>query len=109
MVVVAIVGVVREQDWPLLGTNRSAALAMFVVGFVMCQIGRGSISSARELVRGPFMMTASILGVGALTLAVVGVIADSRALVLALGAVLLATWALATIHHAVERPVPHVA
>jgi hypothetical protein len=37
------------------------------------------------------------------------VIADSRALVLALGAVLLTTWALATVHHAVERPTPHAA
>lgn len=109
LVVIAMVGVIQEQDWPLLGTDRSAALTIFAIGFVMCQFGRGRIKSAGDLVRGPFMTTATVLGAATLVLAVVGVIANSQALVLALGAVVLATWALATIHHAVERPVPHVA
>jgi hypothetical protein len=108
-VVVAMVGVLQKQDWPLLGTNRSAALAVFAGGFLMCQLGRGAIGSAADLVRGPFMTTATILGVAALVLTVVGVIADSRVLVLVLGTVLVTTWAVATVHHAVERPTPHVA
>jgi hypothetical protein len=109
LVVVAIVGVFQERAWPLLGTGRSATLTLFAVGFVMCQLGRGDIKSTTDLVRGPFMTTATILGAGALVLTVVGVIADARALVLALGAVLLGTWTLATVHHAVERPTPHAA
>jgi hypothetical protein len=62
VVVVAVGGVLQGQDWPLLGTDRSAALAMFAVGFAMCQLGRGDIKSAADLVRGPFMTTATILG-----------------------------------------------
>jgi hypothetical protein len=109
LVVVVLVGVIQEQDWPLLGTDRSAVLTVFAIGFVMCQFGRGGIKSASDLVRGPFMTVATVLGAAALVLTVVGVFAGSQALVLTLGAVLLVTWALATAHHAVERPLPHVA
>jgi hypothetical protein len=42
LVVVAVVGVLQGRDWPLLGTDRSAALATFAVGFAMCQLGRTS-------------------------------------------------------------------
>jgi uncharacterized membrane protein len=55
------------------------------------------------------MTTATILGACTLVLVVVGVVADSQTVVVALGGVLLTTWALATIHHAVERPTPRVA
>jgi hypothetical protein len=106
VVVVAMAGVLGRQDWPLLGTDRSAVLALFGVGFVMCQLGRGAIKSTADLVRGPFMTAATVLGAIALVVTVVGIIVGSRALVLVLGTVLVITWALATVHHAVDAARP---
>jgi hypothetical protein len=109
LVVVVMVGVVEEREWSLIGTARAATGTLFVIGFVMCQMGRGGITSARDLVRGPFMTTASVLGAGAVVLTIIGVAAPRDGLVVALGGLLIFTWLLATVHHATEtRPAPVV-
>jgi hypothetical protein len=106
VVVVAVVGILEGRRWPLLGTARSSALAMFAVGFLMCQVGmRGTpIAHARDLVRDPFMIAATTAGVVALCVAVLGLLAPARWVAVVLGATLLATWALATAHHALGEP-----
>ncbi len=109
LVVVVVVGVVQNKDWSLIGTARAATGTLFVIGFVMCQMGRGGITSAADLVRGPFMTTASVLGAGAVVLTIVGVAAPRDGLAVALGGLLIFTWLLATVHHATEtRPAPVV-
>jgi hypothetical protein len=105
LLVVVVVGVVQDREWSLIGTARAATGTLFVIGFVMCQMGRGGITSARDLVRGPFMTTASVLGVGAVVLTIVGIAAPRDGFVVALGGLLIFTWLLATVHHATEtRP-----
>jgi hypothetical protein len=80
-----------------------------VIGFVMCQMGRGGITNAGDLVRGPLMTTASVLGGGTLVLTTIGLLAPRQALVVTLGGLLIFTWLLATVHHAWEsRPTPVV-
>jgi hypothetical protein len=105
IVILAVVGVVQDRGWTLLGTDRAAVGTVFALGFVMCQVGmRSQVRDARDLVRGPFMRAATALGALALMLAVVGAIAPQRWIVVALGATLVATWAIATIHHAAGAP-----
>jgi hypothetical protein len=110
LVVVAVIGVVQERDWALLGSDRAAAATVFAIGFVMCQVGmRTQVREARDLVRGPFMLTATVLGPLALVLAIAGVAFPARWIVVALGVTLVATWFVATIHHAIGRPLAHPA
>jgi hypothetical protein len=109
LVVVVVVGVVQEKEWSLIGTARAATGTLFVIGFVMCQMGRGGITSAGDLVRGPFMTTASVLGGVALALTIIGIAAPRQTVVVTLGGLLIFTWLLATVHHAWEaRPTPIV-
>jgi hypothetical protein len=109
LVIVVVVGVVQEKGWSLIGTARAATGTLFVIGFVMCQMGRGGITNAGDLVRGPLMTTASVLGGGTLVLTTIGLLAPHQALVVTLGGLLIFTWLLATVHHAREsRPTPVV-
>jgi hypothetical protein len=101
VVVAVMVAVVRGWDAPLLGTERAAIGVLLAIGFVMCQVGmRGSVTSGRDLVRGPFMVAGTALGAIALVLFAVGLVAPSQGLLLAVGSTLLALWAIATVHHA---------
>jgi hypothetical protein len=102
LVVVVMVGVAQGMDWPFLGTDRSSILTLLVMGAVMCPLAtRNSLTSARDLVHGPFMSLASILGAVALALVAIGLLAPSRAIVLAVGFALLALWVVTTTRHAV--------
>lgn len=106
LVVVAVIGVLQERDWTLLGTERAAAGTVFAIGFLMCQVGmRTQVREARDLVRGPFMRAASVLGSIALVLAIAGIAFPARWIVVALGGTLVVMWFLATTHHAVGEPI----
>lgn len=98
--------VTREWSWPLLGTPRAAVGVLGVVGYAMCMLGiRGSkMTTAGDLVRGPFMIAASALGAIALVLVVVGLIVSSETVVVAVAADLLLLWLVATARHGVEGP-----
>ena len=110
LVVVAVVGLLQERDWPLLGTERAAAATVFALGFVMCQVGmRTRVRDAGDLVRGPFMLTATALGAIALVLAIAGVAFPAEWIVVTLGGTLVLMWVVATVHHAVVPRVPEPA
>lgn len=91
-------------DWPLLGSPRSATLVMFALGYAGCMVAIGGtkMTAAGDLVRGPFMIAASVLGAAALVVAVVSLIAGTEAMVVALGVVLLLQWLVTTARHSIQ-------
>jgi hypothetical protein len=98
------VGVTQGWGWPMLGSYRAGVGVLLVVGYAMCLIGlRGSeIGSAKDLVDGPFMLWALVLGAVALVLVLIGLIVSTAPVFVALAIDLMALWVVATARHAVE-------
>jgi hypothetical protein len=92
---VVLVYVANSQDWWYLGSTRWAILTTALVGVNGCAFGS-------KMQGRPTLPTAllGLLGAASLVIAVVGVIAASHALLLALTIVLLALWFGATLRHA---------
>jgi hypothetical protein len=104
VVVIAItLAVTGGWDWPLVGTPRAGILALGAIGIAMCSIGTRStdLGSGRDLVRRPGMLAGTVLGSLALVLVVVGLIVGTEEMLVALAAVLVLMWAIATVRHAV--------
>jgi hypothetical protein len=108
-VVAVAIATTQDLGLPLLGSTRAGVGVLFVLGYAMCTLGfqPGKLTSVKDLITGPFMLTASVLGVIALVLAIVGIIVTSETVLVALTADLLAAWVVTTTHHAVTpaRPV----
>jgi len=94
--VLATVAVIQGWDWPLLGSYRSAGVALMVLGFAGCAL---SGSSQETSARSPYTVTATILGVLALVFGIWTVIADTQAPLVALTVDIVLLWFVSTLHH----------
>jgi hypothetical protein len=99
LVIVAF-AVVGGWDWPMLGSVRAGVGAALVIGMAMCILG--SRFESDEMVKDPFLISASVLGTAALVLAAIGLITGSEAVFVALVGITAALWVVATTRHAVE-------
>ena len=100
-VVLVALAVVQDWGWPLLGSYRAGTVAIAILGLGMCALGG---STRTETFRGPFVATASVLGILALVFAVWALIADERAPFVALAVDTVLLWLVSTLHHALEAP-----
>jgi hypothetical protein len=78
---------------------------------MMCRLGMHWITDAKDMVRGPTLIAASVLGATALVLIVAGLIVGTEALLVALTVDIVALWFITTWRHAVvgvpEQPNEH--
>jgi uncharacterized membrane protein len=100
-VVLVAMAVIQEWGWPLLGSYRAGGIVLLVLGMAMCTM---SGSTQETSMRSPYTMTASILGVLALVLAIWTVIADTQAPLVALTIDIVLLWLVSTLHHVVASP-----
>lgn len=103
-VVLATMAVVEGWGWPLLGTYRSGAAVLLVVGFGMCAL---SGSSQTTSMRSAYTVTTSLLGVLALVFAIWAIVADTQAPFVALAIDIVLLWLVSTLHHAMRSPGKH--
>jgi hypothetical protein len=97
LVVAVMLALTQAWSWPLLGDYRVGIVALTIIGFGMCATGiRATQASAFEQ---PFMIVASVLGVVALGLVILGLIYATQTLFVALGNTLLALWVVTTVDH----------
>jgi hypothetical protein len=95
--------VANVQDWWYLGNNRWAAVTMLAIGFVGCPLA--ARLAGEKLTSTPIVLLA-LLGVVALTLAVIAIVTAAQWALLALAIVVVALWAGTTLRHAVTPPRP---
>jgi hypothetical protein len=101
--------VTQGWDWPLLGSYRAGVVALALVGVPMCLVGgyafwdSPAFNHPRLILKDPFLTVAAALGVVAVGLVVVGLVAGTQAPFVGLAGVMGALWITATVHHAVER------
>jgi hypothetical protein len=108
LTLVVVLAVTQEWGWPLLGSTRAGIAVLFVVGMAMCMTGGSTMKEPSA--RGPFLATASVLGVAALVLVVVGLIAKSELALVLLAIDIGLLWIVSTLRHVVEGPrgaLPH--
>jgi hypothetical protein len=100
---VVVVYAANTRDWWYLGSNRWAAVTMFVVGALGCPLGARIEGKAP---RAPLVLL-GLLGVAALVLAVVAIASGAQWALLTLAIVLVVLWAGTTMRHATtpHRPV----
>ena len=101
-VVVANLAVDRSWGWPMLGSNRSAALAVVALGLAACIAGWAGTTELR--LGDPYMAVGATLGSAALVLTVAAASTGSHGLLTWLVADVVVLWTVATLHHAVA---PH--
>jgi hypothetical protein len=110
-VVVGMITLAVTQDWgwPLLGSYRAGIVALALVGVPMCLIGgyafwdSPAFRHPRLILKDPFLTAAPALGLVAVAVLVVGLIAGTQAPFVALAAVMGLLWIITTAHHAVEQ------
>jgi hypothetical protein len=102
LAVLVVLAVTEGWGWPLLGSPRAGVLALGVIGVGMC--ASGSRVGEQTSMRDPFIAVAMVLGIGSLVLIVLGLIVGSEALLVTLGATILALWLVTTLRHAIESP-----
>ncbi len=98
LVMAVLLALTQGWSWPLLGDYRAGVVALTLIGFAMCSTGAGAMQ-ARAFTQ-PFTIVASVLGVVALGLIVLGLIYATQALFVALGITILALWIATTVDHA---------
>jgi hypothetical protein len=99
--VAVALAVTQGWNWTLLGSTKAGVAAVAVIGYMMCRLGMHWITDAKDMVRGPVLIAASVLGVGALVLIVAGLIVGTEALLVALTINIVALWFITTWRHAV--------
>jgi hypothetical protein len=104
-ILVACIGAVtfavtERWDWPLLGSNRAGIGVLATIGWGMCMVGGSRTTSS---FKGPAGVLASVLGVVALVLIVLGLITGSETVLLALATDIGVLWLVATTRHATAR------
>src|SRR4249919_3381158 len=109
--VAVALAVTQGWNWTLLGSTRAGVAAVGVIGYVMCRLGMHWITDAKDMVRGPALIAASVLGVAALVLIVAGLIVGTEALLVALTIDIVALLFITTWRHTVvgvpEQPIGH--
>lgn len=98
--VAVALAVTQGWGWPVLGSPRAGVVALAVLGQGMCSFAGWTRSRWSD----PFIVIGSILGVAVLALIVAGLIAGTKAFVLALAVTLGVMWFVATFHHAIQGP-----
>jgi hypothetical protein len=98
---VVLVYVANVQGWWYLGSNRWAAVTMLAIGFAGCPLG--ARIEGEKLSSTPIVLLA-LLGVAALTLAVIAIVTATQWALLGLVIVVVALWAGTTLRHAVTPP-----
>ena len=93
--------VANVQDRWYLGSNRWAAVTIVAVGAVGCPLGAGLVGE--KMTSLPIVLLA-LLGVAALTLALLAIVTAAQSALLALTILIVALWAGATWRHAVTPP-----
>jgi hypothetical protein len=94
--VVVTLAVSYGWGWPLLADYRAGTVALAVIGIAMCVAG-SEATSARP--NDPLVVGSTILGVAALGLIAAGLIWATAQLFVALAAVIVALWLIATVRH----------
>ncbi len=91
----------------LISSARGAITAVFILGFV----GGCALSAAGDLYAGPqsrsvraFQVVSSVLGIAALTAAIVGLVTGSTTALAVLVATTIALWLTATVRHVLRIP-----
>jgi hypothetical protein len=102
LVVAVMLALTQAWSWPLLGDYRAGVVALTIIGFGMCATGAGAMQASAF--RQPFTIVASLLGVVALGLVVLGLIYATQTLFVALGITLLALWVVTTVDHVLTAP-----
>jgi hypothetical protein len=101
----ALVYVANVQDWWYLGSNRWAAVTMLAVGAVGCPLGARIVGE--RLTSLPIVLL-GLLGVAALTLAILAIVTGAQWALLSLAILVVALWVGATLRHAATPP-PRIA
>jgi hypothetical protein len=91
---------VRGWDWPLVGSVRSAGIAMGILGMAACATSDGFVPGEGTTGFTRFGMWGSFVAIG---LVVAASITGSEAVLFALAATLAALWVVATARHALGR------
>ena len=79
---------------PIIGSSyRLSIVALAIIGIAMCAFSGGTTGTS------PFITIASILGVVSLVLIIYGLITGTKIAFLALTAVILVLWVVATVNH----------
>ena len=99
LAVLVTLAVTQGWAWPLLGGYRAGILALTLTGIAMCATGAGAV--AGSTMKEPLAVIVSVLGVAALVLIVLGLVAGTQTPFVGLAAVLVAMWFFTTVHHAV--------
>lgn len=97
----------RGWDWPTVGTNRGAAVAIAVLGILACTADRKGLE-ATFTTWDPMGIVLVAVGVAALGLMVAAILTGSLGMVAALAATLMVQWVLTTARHAMAGHVPAV-
>lgn len=88
-------------NWPLLSSYRTASVVLMVFGIGACIAATWSNTPLKD----NWTTLASTLGVFALGLGLVNLIANSQILFVALAVDIIALWAIATFHHFITEGV----
>ena len=99
---VVLVYAANGQGWWYLGSNRWAAVTMAAVAAIGCPVGARIVGERMS----PPIALLSLLGGGALVLAVLAIASAEQWALLALAAVVVVLWAGTTVRHAVVSPPP---
>ena len=97
---VVVLAVLLGWDWPLLGSYRAGVVALAAIGVPMCLIGAYPFW---EILRDPFLTIGAVLGFGAATALVVGLITGTELPFVSLAVLMGVLWLVATLRHAVEE------
>ena len=100
-----LVYVANVQGWWYLGSNRSAAVTMLVIGFVGCPLA--ARVEGERLTSAPIVLL-GVLGVAALVVGIVAIVTAAQWALFALTILIVALWAGATLRHAMTpaHPLP---
>lgn len=97
----------RGWDWPTVGSNRGAAVAIAVLGILACTADRKGLE-ATFTAWDPMGIVLVAVGVAALGLMVAAILTGSLGIVAALVAILAVQWVLTTARHAMAGHMPAV-
>jgi hypothetical protein len=110
---------VESWGWPLVGSPRAAIIVLGLLGLTVCAVaGAGTGAAAKEppTFHGVLGAVAAVLHGAAAVIIVVGLVAPSTTMVLALAVDVVVLWMVGTAHHALTedsteavRPLGHAA
>jgi uncharacterized membrane protein len=98
-VIVVATAVVSEWGWPLLGSYRAGAAAVFVLGMGMCALGNRETPSVKD----GYSRSMMLLGAVALGLGIWALIADTQGPFVAFAMTTVVMWAVSTTMHLVPQ------